>query len=1454
MRGENYLVEESIKPGYGRVSGNDFQRWYGASILCDWILKPPSQITNNTPWLIVEYNRRAHGIFDDLATFIDGKYRFYQVKDSTDQKGGIIDEDDLRNNSSKIAIQKMYDSFTKFKKELGPGENFELVLVFKGSFGGVLRNCIIDNGIDLQDAFIQGTVLTNKKLLRADFLNKCQNPPDFPDFLSRIKFLSVKDDPEKYVKKLCPNDADRLFNLVDKSMKDPDFRIYYNTIRPSLDYRDDTKKLFHETFLNLISWHDPLPQNIELLKNNIQAFSREIPSWYGNGIITFDQFYGRVKELVQLLKYLENEESIEIYGIGGIGKSALVQLALFIKAVEGFRIVVLSVHQQYVTGNGYPPFKRFFKQCFGTTNGYTITIEDVIDSLKLPGVLHNSTIEEKIKAILDQIKNERILLFIDDFQLADEGVQKLLQSGRTYPIIIASRIYTQMTINSMDLMGVEEIHQFLKGVMHHFQTNFSETIKEKIIHLSEGHPITIILLVRNHATIPFEKIEVIKQGFEFSRPEHFNEYFNRVIREILTESSFNFLRTIAIINDNIPGNIDRDILGTTCNLPEFNSLFIESNQKGFLMQNTEYNNCYHFTFQQIKELLQKDGIMENNLGYQYYLLKEQREKEIKGQVSTEFHLWNIPELLVHAVGSLNLKGIGDRYNNAAQIVNPTAPSFKRFTIAGEKMLIALHDIKEKILVMQVLATLYEKIFEYKKAEILYNRALHLLKAKEKLQDYQNREESNWFRIKLGELNLGMGTLQCNYKQYGKARDFLLKSLEIFEGEISRIGMLKAIAWTRQRLGEVFSELGDEVNSKKQYDEALATLLKIPNDKRDFNVYQTLAGVENSLGNFFMRQGAYRDARVNFQNALQNLMQIPDNNIYLIIPEKAGILHNLGQICSEFNEIKDAKTFFQQAGELYDDLIRKNYRAYALDGARFQINVGNFYDKINESKDAVTAYEKALKIFTEFNNLHPGLYEEEIAGIRACLGNIELNNGQFVIARSDYTIAQKILNKLQHKSRSACETTAMVYQNLSTIESKMGNKTYALELLNQAIAILIVLRGNDSKSYCRNLLNSYMNLGTFYQESGNYQEAEKNFNEAIKCSENLQRESKNFREDFATLHLNLGNLRFLQSFLDDAVIKYETALTEFNKLNETEKEPFLPLLAQIKKNYSNIFLYQGKFEIAEKWLKEVLDIYEFMMKKHPPSFLLDIIDTKNTLANLYRCAQKRDDASQQLQESSSLMKEITEQDAVPWQVLYFHNQEILGLLKLEMGGNETQNGIKILQEIFPHSNLLPNSGVDYFGVLGDFYLIHQLFDQALLWANRMLNVDAKNIWGTRIVAQVKLIRQEFNSLLETTNKIVPRPFEDIIQLSNSRDYDELCFLKVAALYSLNNIEEAEQICNKALQKNKVSIILFVTKISILFGKGLLNEAKELTSKFLNYFPNHPFGIEMLKNINEQDKPK
>jgi len=95
----------------------------------------------------------------------------------------------------------------------------------------------------------------------------------------------------------------------------------------------------------------------------LQDLKKKIIEWYKEKRINFTDFAGRRKKLPELIKKLNEENSVCVWGLGGIGKTALIQLALLLERLSGRKIYALYKDYRYTyTKTGYSPAKKKFDE------------------------------------------------------------------------------------------------------------------------------------------------------------------------------------------------------------------------------------------------------------------------------------------------------------------------------------------------------------------------------------------------------------------------------------------------------------------------------------------------------------------------------------------------------------------------------------------------------------------------------------------------------------------------------------------------------------------------------------------------------------------------------------------------------------------------------------------------------------------------------------------------------------------------------------------------------------------------------------------------------------------------------------------------------------------------------------------------------------------------------------
>jgi len=225
---------ERVKPGSGRIAGDDHQIWVGVKIILDWFNLPCNE-SNYDTWLREEIGFKKYGIFDDIQVCVNGKYEFYQVKKSITAGGNCIDENTLTDGNSDLKIRNMYDSYLKIKDILKNNGDFRLIICSDRVITGDIRECI-DQG-KFSESFTRNSVKKDeKKKVRKMLFEACGSPDNFEDFLKRIHFTRINA-PETEVRKLLQNRPDIIGHLYELVKNNALFefdgktkKIYYSNV------------------------------------------------------------------------------------------------------------------------------------------------------------------------------------------------------------------------------------------------------------------------------------------------------------------------------------------------------------------------------------------------------------------------------------------------------------------------------------------------------------------------------------------------------------------------------------------------------------------------------------------------------------------------------------------------------------------------------------------------------------------------------------------------------------------------------------------------------------------------------------------------------------------------------------------------------------------------------------------------------------------------------------------------------------------------------------------------------------------------------------------------------------------------------------------------------------------------------------------------------------------------
>jgi len=827
------------------------------------------------------------------------------------------------------------------------------------------------------------------------------------------------------------------------------------------------------------------PSVVSLICKNLAI---KIVEWHTDHKLDFERFVDREEVLNKIIENIDSK--IEVWGVGGVGKTALVEVALLVEKLKGRKIVTIGTTKSYKSGSGFKDFRtKCVEDQYITEYPKKITMYDIVKALEKIHLIPKaedifSSIQEKlgIRNFLTNFLNERknLILFIDDFHLATEDVEELIDSLES--IILSSRKNSNIAEQEICITGIDEEDR--EDLINLFNPKIPEKAKTMIKTIAEGHPVATELLVKNYEKIDFDKIK----DFELkdANDKQVKDFYNRVIEEIFLNNpqTLDLLKDLAVINTDLPTNINRECVLSTYKTENVRKCFNSLIDTGMLKKKEGKEGIYEFYFKHIQDVLE-DVVDQksHNAALEYY--------ENKGKILAGNHDDIVEELYHKAKSNLNEELI-DEFKEINMKIRPVHYGFNRlieigiflkdlvnnedkatiYDILGGKYRIlsrfsesethyqeALYIRKElaktnpDVYIADVawtqdnLGTLYKDLKKFKEAEIAYKEALDIRKKLAKTNPDVYIADVAWTQNSLG-------TLYLNLKRYEEAEIILKKALEIRKelAEKNPDEYFPKLAWTQDSLGNLYRNLNRFEEAEINLKEALKIRKELAKKNPDA-YFPNLSWTQDSLGTFYMDLKKFKEAESAYDEALKIRKELAKKNPDRYIPDVAWTQNSLGSVYMNLGRFEEAETAYNKALEIRKELAEKNHDKYGSDVAWTQGNLGKLYEKISKFDKAEAVYKETLDILTKLAEKNPNAYNPDIAWTQNALGNLYYSLDRLEEAEHAYDKASMLYGELANNNHLVYNPTlARIQYNRACLESLRNNQEKSIRFLNKAIEL------------------------------------------------------------------------------------------------------------------------------------------------------------------------------------------------------------------------------------------------------------------------------------------------------------------------------------------------------------------------------------------------------------------
>jgi hypothetical protein len=319
------------------------------------------------------------------------------------------------------------------------------------------------------------------------------------------------------------------------------------------------KKYFNEYGITIreIRAYDEKRDNKKELENQLpKIIEREIfpPT-------NIPDFYGRKKELDDIYKVITDESRaysiVNVFGIGGIGKTAFVEVLLLhlskeypvvweVRSTEG-RATTFSVPENYKIG--------------------TLKFPNIRGLVELLGIEVKENIDD---SLINWLDNNKVVLFIDDFQKLESDFKDFINKAynrlRNGKIIITSRERADVSCHLYkELPELKEEHckEMIRNELKKNAFEPKKEIVDLIYEKTKGYPLAVKMLVPliSRYKLSFDELRNFGSIRDVQDEKDVKDFISRVFLEnVKDERDCNVFKYLSLLKDGFNYGILKAVL------------------------------------------------------------------------------------------------------------------------------------------------------------------------------------------------------------------------------------------------------------------------------------------------------------------------------------------------------------------------------------------------------------------------------------------------------------------------------------------------------------------------------------------------------------------------------------------------------------------------------------------------------------------------------------------------------------------------------------------------------------------------------------------------------------------------------------------------------------------------------------------------------------------------------
>ena len=289
------------------------------------------------------------------------------------------------------------------------------------------------------------------------------------------------------------------------------------------------------------------------------------------------------------------------------------------------------------------------------------------------------------------------------------------------------------------------------------------------------------------------------------------------------------------------------------------------------------------------------------------------------------------------------------------------------------------------------------------------------------------------------------------------------------------------------------------------------------------------------------------------------------------------LHHYGAALSWQNELEKALDVFEESLHLTQELVRDSAKTIGKlllesDLANAMNSIGFVKRRLNRHQEAIEAYKVSLEKFRVLEELHPGIYREDIVVGLNNLGAAYAYLRDFSTAADIFEEAVEIVKKQDRDSYPGFDRElGFGLVNLSNAWKNLHREEEAIAPLEEAQALFQQLAQQNPQRFESSLGIVYNNQGILYKILHDYPKSVQAYEHARRLFQKLAIDNpQRYQLMVANVLINLGGVQQQMDQFEEALLSYQTAREIYQPMAKNNPESFELNLAKILINISLLY--------------------------------------------------------------------------------------------------------------------------------------------------------------------------------------------------------------------------------------------------------------------------------------------